>query len=159
MKMQLTNAVVKNIAKDIRNDHFKYAIGGVLDNIAIFTSNNAAMLIKAEVNDDFINYLRQVKQPASDYQVLNELLTSMHKYVINEITYDDFEHVKHQGKELISFNDLLFDPKLFTKFHSSKKFDFRVWQYGSQHGVIVDEYIYEDDMFEPCALILGVRNL
>ena len=129
--MQLTNAVVKNIAKDIRNDRFKYAIGGILDNIAIFTSNNAAMLIKAEVNDDFINYLRQVKQPASDYQVLNDLLTSMHKYVINEITYDDFEHVKHQGKELISFNGLLFDPKLFTKFHSSKKFDFRVWQYGS----------------------------
>ena len=156
--MQLTNAVVKNIAKDIRNDHFKYAIGGILDNIAIFTSNNGAMLVKAEVNDEFINYLRQVKQPASDYQVLNELLTSMHKYVINEITYDDFEHVKHQGKELISFNGLLFDPKLFTKFHN-KKFDFRVWQYGSQHGVIVDEYIYEDDMYEPCALILGVRNL
>ena len=159
MKMRLTNAVVKSIVKDVRNNGFKYAIGGIYENIVIFTSHNGAMLIKAEVNEDFTNYLKQIKQPASEYQVLNDLLNSMHKYVIGEISYDDFEHVKHNGKEYISFNDLLFDPKLFTKFHSSKKYQFRIWTNGNQHGAIVDEYIYEDDMYEPCALILGVRKI
>ena len=163
MKMQLTNALVKGIVRDVRNGRFKYAVGGILDNIAIFTLNSGSMMVKAEVNSDFTNYLHQIKQPESDFTVMNNLLCSMSSNIVYEFNFSEFTTEKHGGKEYLVVNTgnntYWFDPKLFTKFHNSKKFEFRLWLSNSMHGIIVDEYVYEDDMFEHCALIMGVRKI
>lgn len=163
MKLSLTNAMVKNIVRDVKNNRFRYAIGGILDNIAILTLNNNSMMIKAEVNSDFINYLRKIKQPEADFSVMNNMLNSMNKNVIYEFNFNEFTTEKHGGRECLVVNTgnntYWFDPKLFSKFHDSKKFEFRLWLSNSMHGIIVDEYIYEDDMFEPCAFIMGCRKI
>ena len=161
MKQNLTNALVKNIVKGVHNHRFMYAIGGILENIVLYTYDGFVMY-KAEVNSDFTDYLKQVKQPSSDFGSLTKIFTGMNKYIRATFAYADMELIKHDGRDLLRYTldgyNYYFDPRFLTKFKNGKKYELNLWIFGGQHGLIVNEYDEHDDVFYQVALIMGVRE-
>lgn len=158
MKLSLTNAMVKHIVEAVKNNKLRYALGGVYNNILVITCDGAIMY-RAEVNNDFIEYLNKVKQPAADYQAMTHLFESLEKYIVRSYAYDEFDEVTHRGKKFkqVTYNDnkYLFDPRYLTQFRS-KKYELNLFIYGAHHGVIVHEYDTKDDIYDECAVIMGV---
>lgn len=159
MKLSLTNKVVKQIVEGCNNNKFKYAVGGVFDNILIITYDGAS-IYRAEVNSDFTDYLSRVKQPAADYNALSHFFHSMEKYNCMETNYDQFFEVNHKGNKLlcVTYNSkkYYFDPKYLNQFKSTNKYYFEFFIYGNYHGVNVYEYLYDEDLYDHVAVIMGV---
>ena len=160
MKQNLTNALVKNSVKGVHDHRFMYAIGGILENIVLYTYDGCVMY-KAEVNSDFTDYLKQVKQPSSDFGSLTKIFTGMQKYIVESCGYSLLETMKHDGRDLLYMEyegkKYFFDPKFLSKFRNSEKYILRLWIFGGQHGIIVDEYDRSSDLYDQVALIMGVR--
>lgn len=160
MKQNLTNALVKNIVKGVRDHRFMYAIGGILENVVIYTYDGFVMY-RAEVDNDFIEYLKDVKQPSSDFGSLTKIFTGMQKYIVVDFDYQGMTMVKHDRRDLLMVRydgkEYYFDPRFLSKFKNGKKYRFNLWIFSGQHGIIIDEYDDSSDLFDQVALVMGVR--
>ena len=162
MKQNLTNALVKNIVNGVNNKKFLYAVSGVYENILTYTYDGCVMY-KVEANQDFIDYVRKVKQPEIAMESMNKIFTGMNKYIRASFSYADMELIQHGGRDLLRYtldkHKYYFDPRFLTKFKNGKKYELNLWVFGFQHGLIVNEYDEHDDMFDQVALVMGVRKI
>ena len=161
MKMSLTNTMVKQIVQAVRDNKLRYAIGGIYENILIITCDGAA-IYRAEVNSDFTDYIKKVKQPAADFIAMTHLIESMDKYICRAYQYDEFIEIMHHGQKhkQIEYNGkkYLFDGRYLTQFKSGKKYQLNLFIYSDFHGLVVKEYLPHDDIFDTVAVIMGVRS-
>ena len=120
------------------------------------------IVLSVEANQDFIDYVRKVKQPEINSESMNKIFTGMNKYIRATFAYNDMDLMQHDGRDLLRYvldgHKYYFDPRFLTKFKNGKKYELNLWVFGSQHGLIVNEYDEHDDLFDQVALIMGVKE-
>lgn len=160
MNQNLTNTFVKKVVEGVRNKRFMYAVGGIYENILIYTTNGCTMY-RVEVKSDLVDYVRKIKQPENDFEALTKIFTGMNKYIRSSFFYDDMHMLKHNGQDLLHYkhdgNNYYFDPKYLTKFKNDKKYELNLWVFSDQYGIIVNEYYPDDDIYDQVALVMGVK--